>query len=136
MIKKRCRNIFENVWKHKLDFKGHTCKELQKPSVTKTYSAGFNHNPELSIKKRIRMIRSFWKNVFVNDSSILIGLENFGATVSSIMGRLGWYSPINQKMTKSSPIRVPSTKFLHPTHKSLTYPPNVTWNRTFIKSRN
>ena len=36
------------------------------------------------------------------------------------MGRLGWYSPINQKMTKSWPIRFPSTKFLHPTHKSLT----------------
>ena len=57
---------------------------------------------------------------FVKESRILIGSENFRATVFFIMGRLGWYSPINQKMTKSWPIRFPSTKFLHPTHKSLT----------------
>ena len=58
----------------------------------------------------------------VKESSILIGLENFGVTVFSTTDGLGWYSPINQKMTKSPPIRVPSTTFLHPTHKSLTSP--------------
>ena len=28
-----------------------TCKELQKPPVTKTYSVGFNHNAEQPYKK-------------------------------------------------------------------------------------
>ena len=37
----------------------HTCKELKKPSVTKTYSVGFNHNPELPNKKQIQMIKPF-----------------------------------------------------------------------------
>ena len=27
------------------------CKELRKPSVTKTYSVGFNHDAELTYKK-------------------------------------------------------------------------------------
>ena len=57
LIKTICRNIFENMLKHKLEFKGHTLvKELQKPSVIKTYSVGFNHNHELPNKKGIKII--------------------------------------------------------------------------------
>ena len=37
----------------------HTCKEIQKPSVSKTYSVGFNHNAELPNKKLIQMIKPF-----------------------------------------------------------------------------
>ena len=48
-------NIYVNV-KSKTT---HTCKELQKPSVTKTHSAGFDHNPKLPNKKRIQMLKSF-----------------------------------------------------------------------------
>ena len=32
----------------------HTCKELQKPSVTKTHSVGLNHNPELKAKNEFK----------------------------------------------------------------------------------
>ena len=56
----------------------------------------------------------------VKESSILIGLGNFGAIGFSIMGALGWYSLINQKMTKSPLIRVLSTNFLRTPHKSFT----------------
>ena len=33
----------------------------------------------------------------MKESTILIGLENFGCTVFSIMGGLGWYSPHQSK---------------------------------------
>ena len=62
----------------------------------------------------------FLEKFRVKESSILIGLGSLGAIGFSIIGALGWYSLINQKMTKSPLIRVPSTNFLHPPHKSFT----------------
>ena len=61
--------------------------------------------------------KAFLERFPIKESSILIGLENFGATVFCIIGGLG-SPPINQKMAKSPPIRVPVTKFLHPPHKN------------------
>ena len=61
--------------------------------------------------------KAFLERFPIKESSILIGLENFGATVFSIIGGLGSLR-INKKMTKSPTIRVPFTKFLHPPHKN------------------
>ena len=69
--------------------------------------------------------KAFLNKFCVKESSILFVLENFGATGFSTMGGLGWYSPINEKMTKFPPIRVPSTKFFHFPIKPLP-PTNVT----------
>ena len=122
MIKTRCRKIFVNVEKH---FKGYTCKEMKKPSVTKLYSVGFNHNPELPNKKRIRMIKPFWRNIFfkriTKHSNWLRKFWDHSVFHNERVGVVP--RPINQKITKSPPIRVPSTNFLHPTHKSFTSPP-------------
>ena len=52
-------------------------------------------------------IKAFLEKFPVKESS----LENFGATVFSIIGGLG-SPPIYQKMAKSPPIKVPSTKSL------------------------
>ena len=37
--------------------------------------------------------KAFLEKFCVNESSILIDLENFEATAFSIMDRLGWYFP-------------------------------------------
>ena len=75
--------IYVYVWiteKRKLDFKGH----LQRtPPVT----VGFNWTAIQKINDK-----AFPEKFRVKESSILIGLENFGATESLIMGWLGWYS--------------------------------------------
>ena len=66
--------------------------------------------------------RVFLGKCFVKESIILIGLENSGTREFSIKGGLGGPPLINKKMRKSLPKRVPSTKYLHPSHKSLTPP--------------
>ena len=56
-----CKSYFLNFKKHKLDFKG--CLErTQKPSVTKNWSVGFNHDAGLPYKKLIQKIKPFWWN--------------------------------------------------------------------------
>ena len=80
------KNYVLNFKKHKFDFRD-TWKERQKPSVTKTFSAGFNHDAELPYNSKDK---AFLDEVFVKQSSILIRLENFEATGFFIMGGLGW----------------------------------------------
>ena len=60
------------------------------PSVTKTFSVDLNDNAALLCKKING--KAFLEKFPVKDSSILIGLENFGATEFLIIGWLGWYS--------------------------------------------
>ena len=69
-----------------------TCKELQKPSVSKTYSVGFNHYAELLYKKINSKDKAFLEKFRVKESSNLIGLEKFWATECSIMAGLERYS--------------------------------------------
>ena len=45
--------------------------------------------------------KTFLERFCVTESSNLIDLENFAVTGFTIMGRLGWYSPHQPKMTKS-----------------------------------
>ena len=46
--------------------------------------------------------KAFLLKFHVKESSILIGLENFGATEFSIMGWLGWYSFFLENLKKFS----------------------------------
>ena len=62
--------------------------------------------------------KTFLEKFFVKESSILIDLENSRSFPS--WAGLGGTCPINQKMTKSLPVGVPFTKYLHLSNKSLT----------------
>ena len=69
--------------------------------------------------------KAFLEKFCLKESSILIGLKDFGATVShcGLVGEVVPPSlPINQQMTKSPPIRVLPAKFSYHAHKSLTLP--------------
>ena len=63
------------------------------PTVTKTFSIGFNHNAELPYKKINLKDKAFLEKFFVKESSILIGVENLGDIEFPIKGWLRWYSP-------------------------------------------
>ena len=64
-----CKNYALNFKKRKLYFK-NTCKELQKPSVSNTYSIGLNHDAELSYKKLIQNIKPFWRSFVWKNQTI------------------------------------------------------------------
>ena len=90
----RDKNHVLNYKKHKLDFKEHVQRT---PTVTKTFSIGFNHNAELPYKKINLKDKAFLEKFFVKESSILIGVENLGATEFPIMSWLRWYYPHQSK---------------------------------------
>ena len=96
-----CKNI-------SLTLRDTQLKRTAKAISNQTYPVGFNRNPELLNKKTNSNGRAFLEKFFIKESSILIGLENFGVMVFSIMGGLGWYSlhhsKIDQISTHQSPL--------------------------------
>ena len=76
--------------------------------------------------------KAFLEKFWVEGSSILVGLENFGATVFSIMERLGGI-PLSIKKRPNLHPSVPSTKFFILPIKDL--PLSNVRNVTLIKSK-
>ena len=72
----------------------------------------------------------------VKEFSILIGLENLGQESFPLREDWDIPPPINQKMRKSSPIKVPSTKYLHSPNKSLTPPVMLLEKEFLVKYKN
>ena len=67
-----CKNI-------SLTLRDTQLKRTAKAVSNQTYPVGFNHNPQLLNKKTNSNGKVFLEKFFVKESSILIGLKNFGA---------------------------------------------------------
>ena len=93
-----------------------TLKQLQKPSVTKSHFVGLNHDAELPYKKWIQEMKPFWRNFILQCSSNRIKQSDWlGKIWSHRFFHYGWGGvvllPISKKITKSTPIRVPTLNF-------------------------